>query len=409
MCVERNTTYAFYTYFLHKRKDIMTQSELEFVTKHRRHLHQNPELSYQEFETTQHIITILEELNIPYERPLETGVIAYLEGNGNHTIAFRADIDALPIQEENEIEFKSTKENVMHACGHDGHTTALLLFVKRCKALQDNGKLPQNVVFIFQPAEETGAGANRLIKAGAFEKYPIEAVFGIHVMPFNDEGTVTILNEEITASATEYRFYLEGKSSHVANKEQGHSCGEGLVHVLNQVSQIQQYHLNGLQRNIVHIGKFNAGEAINTVPSHGYLEGTIRTYDADDLQAVKDQMTKIAQSVQLLFNVNCEVRFEEGYPPTYNDPNLHDTVVNALERAEFKVVELDKPYLFGEDFSFYSQIAPSYFAFVGIRNEDRDYIHGLHTPKLNFDEAQLIHIADYYQHLLFQFDEEDKA
>lgn len=384
----------------------MTQSELEFVTEHRRHLHQNPELSLEEHETTAHLIAFLESIGVPYERPLETGVIAYLQGNGDHTVAFRADIDALPIQEENEIAFKSSKANVMHACGHDGHTTALMLFVRRCKALYDEGKLPQNVVFIFQPAEETGAGANRLIKAGAFDNYPIEAVFGIHVMPFNDEGTVTILNEEITASATEYRFFLKGQSSHVANKEQGKSCGEALTHVLNQVGQIQQYHLNGLQRNIVHMGRFNAGEAINTVPSNGYLEGTIRTYDTNDLQAVKDQMTKIAQSVQLLFGVNCEVKFEEGYPPTYNDPSLHDGVVRALKAADFNVVEMDKPYLFGEDFSFYSQIAPSYFAFVGIRNEAKDWVHGLHTPKLNFDEGQLIRIADYYENLLFQYNKE---
>ncbi|UXR36853.1 M20 family metallopeptidase [Staphylococcus simulans] len=384
----------------------MTQTELEFVTQHRRHLHQNPELSLEEYETTNHIIAFLESIGVPYERPLETGVVAHLKGNGNHTIAFRADIDALPIDEENDIDFKSSKANVMHACGHDGHTTALLLFVRRCKALFDKGELPQNVVFIFQPAEETGAGANRLIKAGAFDHHPIEAVFGIHVMPFNDEGTVTIMNEEITASATEYRFFLKGQSSHVANKEQGRSCGEGLIHVLNQVSQIQQYHLNGLQRNIVHIGRFNAGEAINTVPSQGYLEGTIRTYDTNDLQAVKDQMSKIAQSVQLLFGVNCEVKFEEGYPPTYNDPTLYDGVVKALKDADFNVVELEKPYLFGEDFSFYSQIAPSYFAFVGIRNEANDWVHGLHTPKLNFDEAQLIRIADYYENLLFQYGKE---
>ncbi|ERS94038.1 M20 family metallopeptidase [Staphylococcus simulans] len=384
----------------------MTQTELEFVTQHRRHLHQNPELSLEEYETTNHIIAFLESIGVPYERPLETGVVAHLKGNGNHTIAFRADIDALPIDEENDIDFKSSKANVMHACGHDGHTTALLLFVRRCKSLFDKGELPQNVVFIFQPAEETGAGANRLIKAGAFDHHPIEAVFGIHVMPFNDEGTVTIMNEEITASATEYRFFLKGQSSHVANKEQGRSCGEGLIHVLNQVSQIQQYHLNGLQRNIVHIGRFNAGEAINTVPSQGYLEGTIRTYDTNDLQAVKDQMSKIAQSVQLLFGVNCEVKFEEGYPPTFNDPTLHDGVVKALKDADFNVVELEKPYLFGEDFSFYSQIAPSYFAFVGIRNEANDWVHGLHTPKLNFDEAQLIRIADYYENLLFQYGKE---
>lgn len=152
-------------------------SELEFVTKHRRHLHQHPELSLHEFETTKYITQFLEELGVSYERPLETGAIAYLNGNSDHTIAFRADIDALPIFEENDVDYRSQTDNVMHACGHDGHTTALMLFVKRCKEMFDKGTLPHNVVFIFQPAEETGGGANRLIKAGAFNNYPIEVAF----------------------------------------------------------------------------------------------------------------------------------------------------------------------------------------------------------------------------------------
>lgn len=124
-----------------------------------------------------------------YERPLETGAIAYLNGNSDHTIAFRADIDALPIFEENDVDYRSQTDNVMHACGHDGHTTALMLFVKRCKEMFDKGTLPHNVVFIFQPAEETGGGANRLIKAGAFNNYPIEAVLAsmlIH-LPMKDK------------------------------------------------------------------------------------------------------------------------------------------------------------------------------------------------------------------------------
>ena len=124
-----------------------------------------------------------------YERPLETGAIAYLNGNSDHTIAFRADIDALPIFEENDVDYRSQTDNLMHACGHDGHTTALMLFVKRCKEMFDKGTLPHNVVFIFQPAEETGGGANRLIKAGAFNNYPIEAVLAsmlIH-LPMKDK------------------------------------------------------------------------------------------------------------------------------------------------------------------------------------------------------------------------------
>lgn len=380
-------------------------NELEFVTTHRRHLHQNPELSLHEYETTTYIASFLDELGISYERPLDTGLVAYLPGNGEHTIAYRADIDALPIFEENDVAYKSLTDNVMHACGHDGHTTALMLFVKRCKAMADQGTLPQSIVFIFQPAEETGGGANRLIRAGAFKNYEIEAVFGIHVMPFENEGKVVIRDEEITASATEYRFYLNGLSSHVADKEQGHSCGEALQHVLSQVGQIQQYHLNGLKRNIVHMGHFEAGEAINTVPSHGYLEGTIRTYDVHDLEIVKQQMAKITESVSLLFNVECEVKFEEGYPPTYNDPLLRKHVEHGLENADFEIIDKPTPYLFGEDFSFYSQLAPSYFVFVGVRDEEKGYVTGLHTSHLNFNEYMLIRIADYYEQLLKSYSE----
>ncbi|MDU3138140.1 MAG: amidohydrolase [Staphylococcus lugdunensis] len=381
-------------------------NELEFVTTHRRHLHQHPELSLHEFETTKYITAFLDDIGVSYERPLETGAIAYLEGNSDHTIAFRADIDALPIFEENDIDYRSQVDNVMHACGHDGHTTALMLFVKRCKDQADKGLLPHNVVFIFQPAEETGGGANRLMKAGAFNNYPIEAIFGVHVNPFAEEGQIVIRDNEITASATEYRFYLQGLSSHVADKEQGHSCGEALQHVLAQVGMIQQFHLNGLKRNIVHMGHFEAGEAINTVPSHGYLEGTIRTYDANDLNSVKTQMQKIAKSVSLLFNVDCQVKFEEGYPATMNSPQLRNTVEQAIVNAGLEVVEKPLPFLFGEDFSFYGQqLAPAYFAFVGTRNEAKNYITGLHTSHLNFDERVLIYVADYYENLLEQYGE----
>ncbi|MEB7066141.1 amidohydrolase [Mammaliicoccus sciuri] len=377
-------------------------SELEFVKNTRRYLHQHPELSMQEYETTAYIEDFLKQLNIPYERPIQTGVIGYLEGNSNHTIAYRADIDALPIQEVNDVPYKSTVDQVMHACGHDGHTTALMLFTQRCKALYDKGELPHNVVFIFQPSEETEAGANQLIQSKVFDKYNIEKIYGVHIMPFEDVGTVAFKNDEITASATEYRFYLKGSSSHVASKEDGKAASEAMMHVLSQVTQIQQFHLNGLNRNIVHVGQFNVGEAINTVPENGYLEGTIRTYDTNDLEIVKNQMQKIAESVELLFGVTCTVDFAEGYPPTTNDAQLYDGVKEALTSLDLTLHELEKPYLFGEDFSFYRQLAPSYFVFFGTRNVEKDYIYGLHTNRLNFDEEVLISVADYYTALLNQ-------
>ncbi|HIW12856.1 MAG TPA: amidohydrolase [Candidatus Salinicoccus stercoripullorum] len=374
-------------------------TELDFAVSHRRLLHQIPETSMEEIQTTAHIIKFLDEFNIPYERPLETGVVAYLDGNSDRTFAFRADIDALPIHEENDVEFRSKTDNRMHACGHDGHTTALMLFVKRCRILKDRGALPHNVVFIFQPSEETAAGADQLLRSWT-PREKVEAIFGIHLMPDEDEGKVMLRDGPITASATEYRFYIAGESSHVASKHQGISAIEVLMHLSTQVSQMQHFHLDGLNRNIIHIGNMNAGEAINTVASRGYIEGTIRTYAPGDLEVIKDRLQLLGETAGSLFGAEVKVTFNEGYPPVRNDESLRITVDEALANLKMEAVDKDKPYLFGEDFSFYNKLAPSYFVFFGSRNEDKGYTGSLHTSTFNFDEKVLIDVADYYESIL---------
>lgn len=374
-------------------------TDLEFVTHHRRILHQHPEISMQEFRTTTHIIEFLEQMEIHFERPLETGAVAYLKGNSNRTIAYRADIDALPIHEENDVPYRSTVHGAMHACGHDGHTTALMLFAKRCKALADQGQLPHNIIFIFQPSEETAAGADQLIKAWQPEN-DIEAVFGVHMMPNENEGKVVIRDDEITASATEFRFHINGRSAHVAAKHEGVSSIETLLHIASQLTQMQHFHLNGLNRNIIHIGNLNAGEAINTVASHGYLEGTIRTYEMDDLDTIKTRMQTLARTAGELFGSTVEVTFNEGYPPVMNAQVLRQSVDAALSKLKLEAVENDKPYLFGEDFSFYSRLAPSYFVFFGSRNEEKGFTGSLHTSTFDLDEKVLVDVADYFEALM---------
>lgn len=374
-------------------------TDLDFAVTQRRKLHQIPETSMEEVQTTEYIISFLNELNVTFERPLETGVVAYLEGNSDRTFAFRTDIDALPIHEENDIEFRSSTNNKMHACGHDGHTTALMLFVKRCVSLKENNQLKHNTVFIFQPSEETAAGAKQLLNAWR-PKYEIESVFGVHLMPDEDEGKVLLKDGPITASATEYRFYIEGESSHVASKQQGVSAIEVLMHLTAQLTQLQHFHLDGLNRNIIHIGNMNAGEAINTVASRGYLEGTIRTYVPEDLEIIKSRLGVLAETSKLLFGADVEVTFNEGYPPVKNDEVLRGPVENALNQLRMDIIDKDKPYLFGEDFSFYQKLAPSYFVFFGSRNEEKGYTSSLHTSTFNFDESVLINVADYYEALL---------
>lgn len=374
-------------------------TEIEFVTKHRRHLHENPELSMNEFETTSYIIGIIESLGVDYTQPLSTGVVAYLKGNSNTTLGFRADIDALPIHEENDIDYRSENEGVMHACGHDGHTAALLLFLKRCKHLKDNNKLPHNCYFIFQPSEETMAGAKQLIDNWE-ERETIDAIFGIHIMPDESTGLALFRDHELTASATEYRFYIDGLSAHVANKHNGKSAVEALMFITREITQIQQFHLDGLNRNIIHIGQMNAGEAINTVPSKGYLEGTIRTYEENDLSIIKSHMEKIKSSAMNLYDCEIELTYNEGYPPVKNNPALHDVVHDSVMSAGLEPVIKDKPYLFGEDFSFYDEIAASYFIFVGAQDMEQGFVSSLHTSTFNFDESVLIKVADYYESIL---------
>lgn len=374
-------------------------TDLEFVTTHRRYLHAHPELSMNEFNTTRYIKEVLNSLNIEYTTPLNTGVIVELDGNSDTTIGFRADIDALPIHEENDTEYRSLTDGVMHACGHDGHTAALLLFVKRCHDLKNNGLLKHNCVFIFQPSEETMAGAKQLIDAwdGSMK---MDAVFGVHLMPDEDTGLYLYRDDEITASATEYRFYITGQSSHVAQKHKGVSAVEALMYVAREVSQIQQYHLDGLNRNIVHVGQMNAGEAINTVASNAYLEGTIRTYEADDLNTVTRQMDKIRQSAQLLYGVDVALKFNEGYPATKNSPELKAVVDQAVKNINGTSVLNEKPYLFGEDFSFYREIAPSYFIFVGAKDDSKGFNSSLHTARFDFDEHVLMNVADYFEEIV---------
>ena len=376
----------------------------DYLIKTRRWLHQHPELSLEEYQTTDFIKKELDNMGVAYDTPLDTGVVAYIKGTGEKSIAFRADIDALPIHEENDIDYRSTVDNVMHACGHDGHTTMLLAFVKRVKELTDVSPLSSTVYFIFQPAEETYGGANLLLNKYTFDITP-SFVFGLHMMPDEEEGVIVSKPGPITASATEYRFFIKGLSAHVANKEQGHSAAEALLTVLNQLSQLQHYHLAGLHQNIVHVGSFHAGEAINTVPSNAYLEGTIRTYSQDDLEIVKEQMKRIKEASELLTGCSIELVFAEGYPSTINDVNAYHLMKEASEETSLTWIEKDEPYLFGEDFSFYRQIAPSSFAFLGCQNEEKGYVTGLHTSTLNFDEAVLSKGIELYESILKRFEE----
>lgn len=373
------------------------------LIKLRRQLHQIPELGFQEFKTAAYIRETLDQLSIPYMTPLDTATIVYLKGNSDTTIGYRADIDGLPIEESNEIPFKSQHSGIMHACGHDGHTAILLAFAERCKELQNSNILKHNVLLIFQPSEESMGGANHLVKKFPFKEFDPKAIIGLHLMPDNPEGTILTKSGSLTASATEYRLYVEGTSAHVANKESGESALGSLNHTVTQIQQLQNFHLSGLNQNIIHIGKMHAGEAINTVASSGYLEGTIRTYDMNDLATIQEKLSLIVNSSDLLFSTQSRVEFAEGYPPVVNDEALLPLISTCAKESGLEVIMKKKPYLFGEDFSFYSQVTTTNFAFLGVQSEN--HTSGLHTSSFNFDEKSLVAGVRYFENILEKFGE----
>lgn len=371
----------------------------ETLTEHRRNLHQIPELSFNEHKTTAYIRNTLDTLSIPYFTPMDTATVVFFEGTSNakETIGFRADIDALPIQEETDVPYKSTHDGAMHACGHDGHTAMLLTLAQWCREKQDEGKLLENILLIFQPSEESNAGADALIKAFPFEDYQVEEIYGLHLGPDIPEHTLATRAGFLMASATEYRIQVKGLSAHVAQKEKGQSALGAVTHIATQLGQVQHYFLNGLHQNILHIGKLHAGEAINTVATEGYLKGTIRTYVPDDLKHIQEKMQTIVSNTDALHDTETSLTFAKGYPAVYNDEELMETVESSAEKAGLTLDQLDVPYLFGEDFSFYSSIAKTNFAFLGVRNEEKGHIHGLHTALFNFDEKILLNGVKYYQ------------
>ena len=377
----------------------MNFTKLEDIIRWRRYIHQNPELSKQEFNTTKYIRNELNSMGLDYDTvdKMPTATIAYVESNIDNakTILLRADIDALPISEENEIDFKSCNPGVMHACGHDSHIAMLLGATREILGIKSEGKLKNNVIIVFQPSEESIGGANILVDAYPFKKFNIDASFALHINPDFEEGIIATRPGPIMASCNEFKVRILGKSAHVGIRENGINAINAAVQIYQQFQTIPTYDLDSKHTNIIHVGKMNVGEVMNSVPTNGYMEGTIRTYNMDDLKIIKERMKSICQGVEISSRAKVDLHFEDGYPPLLNDENLVDFVVNTIKKSGAEPYIMPEPYLLGEDFSFFKKISPVSYAFVGIRNENLGYTSGLHTPKLQMREEALIYGVNY--------------
>ena len=358
----------------------------------RRHLHANPELSFKEHNTSKFIANQLDKIGIPYESGIvDTGIVAVIKGQNPESkcIALRGDMDALPIQEKNDVDYKSKNEGVMHACGHDVHTTSLLGAGKILNDLKDefNG----TIKLIFQPGEERlPGGASLMIKEGVLENPKPENMFAQHVFPELEVGKVGFRAGMYMASADELYVTVSGKGGHGALPHQVVDPVLISAHIITGLQQIVSRKAKPNVPTVLTFGKIIGEGSTNIVPDEVKLEGTFRTMDEPWRQEAHKLMVKMASGIAESMGGTCDFRVEKGYPYLVNDENT--TAMAQQAAVEYlgasNVIDLELR-MTAEDFSYFSQEAPSCFYRLGVRNESKGIVSNLHTATFNVDEACL--------------------
>lgn len=371
-----------------KEKATLYKNEVVAI---RRHLHQHPELSFEEYNTSAFIAQKLTEYGVKFQKDIvKTGVVALVEGKNpsKKVIALRADIDALPIQEENEVDYKSSNDGVMHACGHDVHTSSLLGVVKILSELTD--KFEGTVKCIFQPGEEKlPGGASLMIKEGVLENPTPASIFGQHVYPQLKAGKVGFRKGMYMASTDELYLTVIGKGGHAALPHLNVDPIMITAHILTALQQVVSRNANPITPSVLSFGKIQANGATNVIPNKVHLEGTFRTMDESWRKSAHGKITTIATQVAAGMGGKCEVEIRKGYPFLVNDEQLTAKATEAAKAflGEENVVELDLR-MTAEDFAYYSQVMPACFYRLGTASENAN-ISGLHTPTFSIDENAL--------------------
>ena len=367
----------------------------EKVNSYRNHIHAHPELSYQEVNTMNYVSEQLTKLEIEHTTKVgDTGIVAIIRGD-HHTkedaaIGLRADMDALPIQEENDVPYKSTVDGVMHACGHDVHTSILLGAAEILNKLRN--ELPQPVKLIFQPGEEKNpGGATYMIRDGALRNPTVTEMFALHVFPDMPVGKVGFKEGIYMASCDEIYITIHGKGGHGATP---HQCIDPILIGASIVTQMQQIVSRKCDPKIpcvLSFGHFEAIGATNIIPSKAYLKGTFRTMDEPWRAEALDLIEKTANDLAQAAGGSATVEISKGYPYLENDPKVTAKMRSAAQvfLGPQNVEELPIR-LTAEDFSYYSQEIPVCFFRLGVRNEAEGIIYGVHHPKFNIDEEALI-------------------
>lgn len=375
---------------LAKMKQIARELHPDLVNI-RRTLHENPELGFEEFATSRFIADHMEKLGLEVQREVAgTGVVALLRGAfPGKTVAIRADMDALPIQEINEVPYKSQKTGKMHACGHDVHVT---LAIGAAKILaQFREEMTGNVKFIFQPAEETTGGAEPMIAAGVLDNPKVDAIIGGHVWGSLESGLVEVLPGPIMASSDMIHLTIRGKGGHAAQPQTTIDPVIIASEIVVALQKIVSRQMDPFEPIVISICMFRAGDAFNVIPHSAYLEGAVRTLKNGLRKELAQKIEGVIRGITEPYGATYELDYSFGYPVTVNDPAVTETLRNSAVKVlgADKVRIAERASMGAEDFSYFLLEVPGTYVRIGTRNPEKGISHDIHHPQFDIDEAVL--------------------
>ena len=372
--------------------EIISQSKEihQWIVEKRRTIHRHPELMYEEFKTSKLVQETLKDLQIPFQKDIAiTGVVGIIGSGEEPCIALRADMDALPIHEETDVDFKSQIDGKMHACGHDCHTAMLLGAARILKENED--KIEGTVKLIFQPAEEGGAGGKMMREQGVLEKPKVRQIFALHVAGTMPMGTLASKEGTLLAATSSIKILVKGNGGHAAAP---HHTIDPVVTGSKIVVELQTLisrELSPLESGVISITMANAGSATNVIPSTMELQGTIRSLTSEGISKLQNRVKEVAESIAIANRCEAEVSFPgNDYPPTVNDADCWELGKAAAKDilGQEKVSEMNS-IMGGEDFAYYTEEIPGCFSFLGVGNPEIDAVYDVHHPMFKVDEEAL--------------------
>ncbi|NTW95805.1 MAG: amidohydrolase [Erysipelotrichaceae bacterium] len=376
----------------------MDNKELSLYLKEtRRHLHQIPEIGFDCFITSAYLQKELRSFGYEPIIMAKTGVIAVKPGKNKDAIAFRSDMDALNVLEQTQVDYESLTKGQMHACGHDGHMAILLAFAKSVAHLEP---FNHSLVFVFQPAEEGPGGARVMVEEGLIERFNITKIFGLHVFPGLNEGIIGLAKGPMMAQSMEIDIHIQGKSAHAAEPHEGTDALICAAQLILAAQSIVSRNVDPLETAVITFGTIKGGEAPNIIPQEVIMTGTARAFNPQVMSLIHQRLEAIFSGLSISTGCQIKASLIDTYPPVLNDEALYDRLSENLT-CKTQVI---KPKMFAEDFSYYQQKVPGLFAFVGTRNELKNYIYPVHSCFFNFDEEALMSGVEFYTQVLHIFD-----